>query len=92
MREPLAPSAVKALLLQILDHGTVEFSGHARKEMAEDDISEGEVVGVLKGGVAEPGELVRGSWRYRLRKSAVYAVVAFRSEDFTVVVTAWRTK
>ena len=92
MHEPLAPSAVKTLLVQILEHGTVEFSGHARKEMETDNIAEGEVGGVLKGCMAEPGELQRGSWRYRVRKSGVYAVVAFRSEDWTVVVTAWRKK
>ncbi len=92
MREPLTPSAVKALLVQILEHGTVEFSGHARKEMDADRISEGEVVGVLRGGVAEAGELERGSWRYRVRKSGVYAVVTFRGETWTVVVTAWRKR
>jgi hypothetical protein len=56
--------------VQILEHGTVEFSGHARKEMEADGISEGEVVGVLRGGVAESGEHERGSWRYRVRKSS----------------------
>jgi hypothetical protein len=48
MHEPLAPSAVKALLVKILEHGMVEFSGHARKEMEADKITEGEVVGVLR--------------------------------------------
>ena len=92
MHEPLAPSAVKALLVKILEHGMVEFSGHARKEMEADKITEGEVVGVLRGGVVEVGELERGLWRYRVRRSGTYVVVAFRGEGWTVVVTAWRKK
>jgi hypothetical protein len=42
--------------------------------------------------VAEVGELERGLWRYRVRRSGTYVVVAFRGEGWTVVVTAWRKK
>jgi hypothetical protein len=92
MNEPLTPPAAKALLIQILETGRVEFSPHALQEMAADHLSNAEVVAVLRGGVVEPAEFVRDSWRYRVRAAAVYAVVAFRSETWTVVVTAWRRK
>jgi hypothetical protein len=92
MREPLDAAKVKKLLLALLEEGTVEFSAHARREMAEDHVTEGEVMGVLRGGVAEPGEFERGDWRYRIRRSRIYVVVTFRTETWTVVVTAWRTK
>lgn len=89
--EPLPPAQARALLRSILATGRVSFSGHALREMAEDGISQARVMGVLKAGVVEPAELVRGSWRYRVRTSTVYAVVTFRSAAWTVVVTAWRT-
>jgi hypothetical protein len=60
--------------------------------MAKDNITEGEVMGVLQGGVVEPGEFEPGSWRYRVRRSKTYVVVTLRTETWTVVVTAWREK
>jgi len=90
MDEPLKPSDAKALIVSILDTGRVEFSAHALKEMEEDGITIPEAFGVLRGGVVEPAELVRGSWRYRVRRTIAYVVVAFREEDAMVVVTAWR--
>ena len=91
MKEPLPPGKVKSLLVALLEEGTVEYSPHARKEMASDNITEGEIMGVLRGGVVEPGEHERGSWRYRVRRAKVYVVITFRTESWTVVVTAWRT-
>jgi hypothetical protein len=38
----------------------------------------------------EPGEIERGTWRYRVRERDVCVVVAFRSEARLVIVTAWR--
>jgi hypothetical protein len=40
----------------------------------------------------EPAEFERGSWRHRVRQGKTYVVVTFRSETWTIVVTAWRTK
>ena len=99
MDEPLSPAAAKGLIVRILEGGGVlEFSSHARKEMQDDGITEAEARAVLRGGVVEPGELVKGTWRYRVsvakadrrRLISTYVVVAFRSETWTVVVTAWR--
>jgi hypothetical protein len=91
LAEPLAPPQARALLHSILATGRVSFSTHALQEMVEDGISQAEVIGVLRGGVVEPAELVRNSWRYRVRAATVYAVVTFRSATWTVVVTTWRT-
>jgi hypothetical protein len=91
LAEPLAPPRARALLRSILATGRVSFSTHALEEMANDGISEGEVMRLLMGGVVEPAELVRGSWRYRVRAASMYAVVTFRSQNWAIVVTAWRT-
>ncbi|MFL5864008.1 MAG: DUF4258 domain-containing protein [Solirubrobacteraceae bacterium] len=100
MLEPLTPSAAKATIVRCLDDGVVSFSSHALDEMRTDGITEDEVRGVLRGGVVEPAEFENGSWRYRVSIAAArgrllsvtYAVVAFRSEISTIVVTAWRRK
>jgi hypothetical protein len=90
LREPLPPNDVRRLARQALDAGAVTFSRHACEEMAADRIEEQDVAAVLRGGVAEPGELERETWRYRLRTGDLYVVVAFRSEASLIVVTAWR--
>jgi len=90
LEEPLNPSRVRKLVGKILDEGEVEFSGHALEEMAKDDLTELDVINVLRGGRAEPGEFERGTWRYRMLTSRICVVVAFRSDDWLVVVTAWR--
>jgi hypothetical protein len=92
LAEPLSPPAARALIRQVVEHGSVRFSGHARQEMAADTLVEDDVVAVLRGGIVEPAELERGTWRYRIRAGRIYVVVAFRSEVLLVVVTAWRTK
>ena len=91
MREPLNPRAVKTLLLQILEKGRVDISPHAWKEMQDDEMSVQDVYQVLRGGVVEPGELVRESWRYRVRQNRRFVVVTFRTDTWTVVVTVWRS-
>jgi hypothetical protein len=90
LREPLPPNDARRLARQVLERGTVSFSRHAREEMAKDGIDEQDVASVLRGGIAEPGELERGTWRYRLRVAELYVVVAFLSETDILVVTAWR--
>jgi hypothetical protein len=92
LTEPLTPGDAKRLLVSIIDNGTVDFSPHAYTEMAEDGITVDQVLAVMRGGVVEPAEFERGSWRYRVRQARTYVVVTFRSETRTVVVTAWRKK
>jgi hypothetical protein len=92
LAEPLDPAAAKRLIRQIIEAGTVSFSGHALEEMADDDLTTVDCVNVLRGGVVEPPEFERGSWRYRVRTARVCVVVVFRSEIKLVGVTAWRVK
>jgi hypothetical protein len=63
--ECLPPHAVKQALLAALASGSVNFTQHALTEMAKDKITQDEALAVLRAGVVEPGELERGSWRYR---------------------------
>jgi hypothetical protein len=60
--------------------------------MAKDDLTTTDVLTMLRGGVVEPGEFERGSWRYRVRTARMCVVVTFRSESELRVVTAWRLK
>jgi hypothetical protein len=89
-REPLRPAEARKLLRAILAGGEVVFTSHALDEMEQDGISQADAIGVLRSGVVEPAEFVRGSWRYRVRARRMYVVAAFRSEAAAVVVTAWR--
>lgn len=90
--EPLSPPAARRLILAILLGGEVRFTSHALAEMAKDGITRDDVLALLRGGIVEPGEIERGSWRYRVRVAATYVVVAFRSELALLVITAWRKK
>jgi hypothetical protein len=92
LREPLSPPAARKLIRAILAEGTVNFSVHGRKEMADDHLTEIDVVNVLRGGVVEPAEWEQGSWRYRVRTARMVVVIAFRSETMLVAVTAWRLR
>jgi hypothetical protein len=60
--------------------------------MKKDNLTEVDVRNTLRGGVAHQGELVNDTWRYRLATQMMATVVAFRSETYAVVVTAWRFK
>jgi hypothetical protein len=90
--EPLAVPEVRRLLDEILENGHVDISPHAWTKMAKHGITVQDVYLVLRGGIVEPGEFEKGSWRYRVRQSSRYVVVTFRSETWTIVVTAWRKK
>lgn len=88
--KPLPPAEVKRIVLAACGTGGVSFTQHALQEMEQDGITQDEAIAALRGGVVEPGELERGSWRYRVRVPRMLAVVAVRSESSVAVVTAWR--
>jgi hypothetical protein len=90
--EPLKPSTAKKLIQEILKSSSVGMSGHALEEMEKDKLIVGDINNVLRGGVVEEGELVKGSWRYRVRTHKIVVVVCFRSETELRVVTCWRIK
>jgi hypothetical protein len=90
LAEPLGILAARNLLRAILASGEVVFSGHALTEMENDGITQADVIRILRGGMVEPAESERGSWRYRVRARDACVVVSFRTESSAVVVTAWR--
>lgn len=90
LQHPLDNDAAKRLVGRILKTGTVTFSNHALDEMEKDELTTVDAANLLRGGVIEFCEEVRGTWRYRVRTSRMTFVVAFRSEHVLLVVTAWR--
>jgi hypothetical protein len=88
--EPISPPDARRLIREILQSGSVVFSRHAEEEMAKDNLTMVDVTNVPRGGVVDPGELEKGSWRYRARTGRIAVIVAFRSETELRVVTAWR--
>ena len=82
----------RKLLREILISGTLTYSGHAKREMAKDDLTTQDLVNVLRGGVVEPSELEHGSWRHRVKTNRIYVVVVLVSDREAVVVTAWRIR
>ena len=87
---PLRADDARRQIRRILTAGTVRFSGHAKKRMAERRVHAGEVLGVLKGGVVSTPEFDAGTWRYTVRLSGIGVVVAFDSEMALALVTVWR--
>jgi hypothetical protein len=60
--------------------------------MAKDDLTSVDCVNVLRGGVVQPLDVIRGTWRYRVESRTIAVVIAFGSEKEMRVVTAWRKK
>ena len=92
LQEPLDEHTARRLLRSIVESGTVHFTGHALDEMRKDRMAKDDVLAILRSGLVEPAEFENGSWRYRVRRFNLWAVVAFRSETNAVVVTAWRSR
>lgn len=92
MDEPLGSDAAKRLIRQILQSGRFAYTKHATNELLADDLTTVDCENVLRGGVVRPGEYEHGTWRYRVETSRVIVVVAFRSENEFVIVTAWRVE
>ncbi len=88
--EPLAPVAAKKLIRLILQSGTVDFTQHALEELANDRMSTGDALNVLRGGTVEHAELVGTIWRYRVRTAKMVVVIQFRQQTRFLVITAWR--
>jgi hypothetical protein len=88
--EPLGPDAARRLIRGILRAGRAIYSSHAKQKLLADDLTTVDCENVLRDGVVGPGELDDGTWRYRVETSRIAVVVAFRSEDELVIVTAWR--
>ena len=91
LEEPLDEAAAKRLIRSIIEGGTVRWTAHALQRLRVRDLTTVDCVSVLRAGVVDPPELENGTWRYRVRGGRTNVIVAFRSEDTLVVITAWRT-
>ncbi len=92
LREPLKPDAAKQLIRRILKSGRFTYSKHALAEILADDLTTVDCENILRGGVVRPAEIEKGSWRYRVETNRMAIVIAFRSSEELVVITAWRVK
>ena len=90
--EPLKPDDAKQLIREILKTGRFTYSKHAKEEILADDMTTVDCENVLRAGVVRPPDFEKESWRYRVETSRMAVVIAFRSADELVVVTAWREK
>ena len=88
--EPFTPADARKLIREILAVGEVQFSGHANKEMADDQLQTTDCLNVLRGGVVQPPDFEKGTWRYRVVTARICVVVAFPSATRLKVVTVWR--
>lgn len=74
---------------------SITHTGHCLRELANDNLTTGDVLNVLKSPdsrVTEEPDFEKGSWRYRLGTKKITTVISFSSETSFVVVTAWRNK
>jgi len=93
VNEPLSPDAATALIRSILHKGQIAFSRHAIEELLKDHLTTVDCVNVMRAGrVKLPADLTKQTWRYRVETPRIAVIVAFRSEEELVVVTAWRAK
>lgn len=72
--------------------GIVDFSRHARVEMAKDGLETTDCINVLRGGVVQPAEYIDGTWRCRVTTARMCFVITVPEGDEIRVVTAWRDK
>lgn len=89
---PLKPDDARRLARRIAEHGFVVFSEHAREEMDKDDLQTGDCLNLLRAGVFEAPELIKGELRYKVRTKRMCFVVVFRSDERLRVVTGWRNR
>jgi len=88
--EPLSNEHAQKLIREVLKNGTVFFTTHAQKAMADDQVSTPDVENLLRAGWVEMSEYENGEWRYRVRTQKLCAIVAFESEAELTIVTVWR--
>ena len=93
MKEPFSRNEAKKLIQAILKTGTITPTSHARRELANDDMSTVDAMNVLRAGrITEEAEWENESWRYRVHTERMVVVVAFVSEEELRIITAWRKK
>jgi len=88
--EALTPDQAAALARAILRDGVVAWSSQALKDMRSQRLTTADCHNVLRRGVSDPGELVRGGRQYRVHTYRACVVVMFRSRTELAVVSVWR--
>ncbi len=88
--EPLAEPEAKALIIAIIGAEGFVIRKHAQERMGLRALNAVDITNVLRAGVVRPPDFENGTWRYRVCTAAMTVVVAFRSRQELVVVTAWR--
>jgi len=90
--ERLAKREAQNRLRRSIEAGVpIRFTAHARQEMANDDLSEVDVINILQRGLVEEPEWEHGEWRYQVRTQKMTAVVSLHeAPDRVVLVTVWR--
>ncbi len=91
----LSPGQARKILPELLNKNPnfVSFTKHSLQEMQVDYLKTGDILNVFRGGkIYEDPEFENGSYRYRVQTSKITVVIAFRSPQSVIVVTAWRKK
>jgi hypothetical protein len=87
---PLSAADARRLAKEIIENGTIGFTGHAEKEMAKDNLAAVDAINVLRGGAYSEAEWENGAWRHQAYTQRIVVVIEFESESELTVITAWR--
>lgn len=90
--QPLRAVEAKKLVLVILEEGNLEFTEHARTELAKDNMTTVDAANVLRAGIVREAEWENGAWRYKSETHRFCVVFELESESDCLVVTGWRFK
>ncbi len=91
----------KTLIRKRISDGAFLISPHAKKERDKDELTDVDIVNVLRGGIVDEAEFENGEWRHHVRTQKMVVVVAFEpdpddaestDEIELVIVTVWRKK
>ena len=85
-------SEARRIIRDILENGETIFTSHAYEEMHNDNLSEADLLNVLRGGVVDEAEWENGEWRHRVHTQNIWAVVSIETTSEQLVITAWRVR
>jgi hypothetical protein len=87
-------NAARKLLSEWLQSGRVSFTGHATRELDEDDLTMVDADNVLRcGRILDEGEFENGELRFRVQTAHILLVITFIEETKTIrVITGMRKK
>ena len=81
------------IIIQLLKNtpSLVYFSKHCRIQMKSRDLRVGDIINVLGAGkILNDPEYEKASWRYKVQTQKISVVIALRSPNHIIIVTAWR--